>query len=405
MTESIFKTGLVLLIIFCSPLFLISQPRFVPGYYISLDKDTVYGYFKGRVEVKNFKQCRFYPKPGDEPVIYKPGSILAYRFINGKYYISKILDQSDTLFVEYLLNGVADLFYYRDFAGPHYLIEKDHKLIILSSHEDVLYDEDKNSLTKNSNKRTGMLNYLFSDCREIQPEIEDVNLDHSSLIKLTKDYHQYVCKDESCIIYEKKLPAIRIGISPVIGYYISNFKIVDDQYLQSFKFKKAFYPVFGLSVSLNAPRSSEKIFLHLEGTYSQIFTSAFKTFDYYFNNEYHHITIDYSVIKVAMPVSYTFSTGKLRPDVMLGGGMIWTKKPKVNLTIDLDNNGSYIIIAFEKPRIDKWFACGFIRAGVSYHFDKRRSLFLNLGYEISSGLSLEYATYLNSFTIHTGFYF
>lgn len=388
------------------PASLFSQARFIPGYIISYQQDTTFGYINGRSESLNFRKCEFRRDKDDESVFFKPGSIPAYRFTEGKYYVSRIIGDSDTIFVEYLVNGIADLYYYRDFEGAHYLIEKDSKLVEMSNYGDVFYDRNKDTLLTSSGKRTGMLNYFFSDCMQVQPEIESVNFSHSSLIKLTKDYHKYVCKDEECIVYEKKLPAVRLGIAPVIGYYFSTFTIKDDPYFDDFDYENDQYPVFGISLSLNAPRSSESIFLQLEGVYGQFSTSTYKAYIFGgFRKEYHTMTIDFSFIKMLIPLRYSFPTGRLRPEVMLGGGFMRTFNPVVTQNIEVEYGGVIFDNEYAKPEVDPWFGCGFVRAGLSYNFNKRRSLFLNIGYEMSAGWTNMYGSYMKSFNIQGGFYF
>ncbi len=387
------------------PISIFSQTLDVPGYIITLENDTIYGYFNNRSEARNFKRCEFSTNLKGDPVVYNPGAIVGYRINDSKYYISKVLYNSDTLFVEYLVNGVTDLYYYKDFEGPHYLVENDEKVLELTNYGDVFYEKDDKKKRVSKDQRTGMLNYYFSDCIQIQPEIEDMNLSHKSLIRLTKDYHQYTCRDgEECIVYEKPLPAIRLGLAPVIGFFSSSYNVKDDPYLDEFVFNNDQYPVFGLSISLNPQRFSDNFFVHLEAILGHFSTVGKDDFTYYYKTEYHTVYLDYDFLKMMLPVSYSIPTGRLRPDFVVGGGMIRTFNPDVNRTIEVVGESSYEI-EHEMPRINKWYASIFARIGASYHFNKRNYLFLNAGCEISSGMSLEYATYMNSFSIHSGFYF
>jgi hypothetical protein len=387
------------------PFTLISQTLDVPGYIITLDSDTVYGYFNNRSESRNFKYCEFSTSLKEDPVLYYPGSIAGYRVNDDKFYISKVLYNSDTLFVEYLVNGVTDLYYYKDFEGPHYLVENEEKLLELTNYGDVIYEKDDKAKRISKDQRTGMLNYYFSDCTDIQPEIEDMNLSHKSLIRLTKDYHMYTCEEgQECIVYEKKIPAVRLGLAPVIGYYFSDYEVKDDPYLDEFVFEDDRYPAFGIGISLNPQRFSDNFYIQLEALIGHFSTTGMDKFRYGLKTEYHSIYLEYDFLKMMIPVSYSFPTGKIRPDILFGGGLIRTFNPDVKRTIEIEGE-AYYTVNYEMPRINEWYASIFARIGASYHFNKRMQLFLNAGYEFSSGMSLEYATYMKSFSIHSGFYF
>lgn len=62
---------------------------------------------------RNSKICRFKENEMSPEVVFRPGEILGYRFNNGKYYVSKSLpfDNDRVPFVEYVLDGIADLIF------------------------------------------------------------------------------------------------------------------------------------------------------------------------------------------------------------------------------------------------------------------------------------------------------
>jgi hypothetical protein len=59
---------------------------------------------------------------------------------------------------------------------------------------------------------------MFADAPEFQKKAEFVELNRKSLIKISKGYHNYVCKDSQCVVYEKSLPPIKVEIGPNFGY-------------------------------------------------------------------------------------------------------------------------------------------------------------------------------------------
>ena len=51
---------------------------------------------------------------------------------------------------------------------------------------------------------------------------------HNTLINLAKDYHNTVCKDESCIIYQKKVPSVRVNLELVLGMINYNGSLLNE---------------------------------------------------------------------------------------------------------------------------------------------------------------------------------
>ena len=115
-------------------------------------------------------------------------------------------ETEEKLFLEYLIHGKVDIYYYRDESGEHYFAQKgDDRLVPLTNDEKSHYANGIEYLQE-SNQYIGMLKYLFQESPEVSRETESVTLDHKSLIKISKKYHNAVCTDEQCIIYEKKIP-------------------------------------------------------------------------------------------------------------------------------------------------------------------------------------------------------
>lgn len=66
-----------------------SQTDFRPGYIINLNNDTTYGLIDSRGDIRNAQLCVFRKDTKSEPINYTPADLFGYRFIDGKYYISK----------------------------------------------------------------------------------------------------------------------------------------------------------------------------------------------------------------------------------------------------------------------------------------------------------------------------
>ena len=96
--------------------------KFLPGFIITLENDTIYGGVANQQDLINVKKCSFKDSLG-EITIFQPNDIFGYKFNDGRYYISKKLENGNlekSVFLEYLVKGVIDLYYYPSNEGDKY---------------------------------------------------------------------------------------------------------------------------------------------------------------------------------------------------------------------------------------------------------------------------------------------
>jgi hypothetical protein len=197
-----------------------SNNNFTEGYIISLNGDTTKGFLLSQESRNASAKCIFRPTADSESKIYKPGEISGYRYLNGKYYISKEINIDSTtkkvVFLEFLIKGMANVYYYMD-NEEHYYIEKFPNGLLELTEKQVTYFKDGHSYIS-SPKYKGKLMYELQDCPGISNEIQNTRLTHKSLIKLTKDYHEKVCNSGSCIIYEKVNTSVIVKFGVLMGF-------------------------------------------------------------------------------------------------------------------------------------------------------------------------------------------
>ena len=79
----------------------LAQSNFNKGYIITTELDTIYGEIDNSDYYSNSQYCDF--KDLKNTVIrFFPDKIFGYRFIDGKYYVSKEIN-GNKLFLEYLI--------------------------------------------------------------------------------------------------------------------------------------------------------------------------------------------------------------------------------------------------------------------------------------------------------------
>ena len=187
-----------------------AQSNFQDGFILISQSDTLYGKIDNKDYYNNSQFCDFKSKKNDSIIRFYPDKIFGYRFINGKYYISKNIEidkKPSNIFMEFLIKGKLNVYFLQDKKGMnHYYISKDtiplHELIFEDSKE-----VNGNRVSYESKQYIAMLKFYTSDCPAIENDILKLNEPkHNNLIKIAKKYNDLACDSNKCIIYEKKLP-------------------------------------------------------------------------------------------------------------------------------------------------------------------------------------------------------
>lgn len=147
--------------------------------------------------------------------------------------------------------------------GDHYLIEKvNSKPYELTNGLDTIVI---NNMTygKRTHKYIGLLEASFADCWDIQPALNDAKLEHKSLIDLTVKYHNYVCKDQKCIIYQKVVPRFRLKYAPLASLSISRLGFRDNELYLPLNFNNTYYLSVGFLLDVSHARINEKFSLQI----------------------------------------------------------------------------------------------------------------------------------------------
>lgn len=198
--------ALLLLFIFSN---VYSQFDYRKGYIVTNNYDTIHGF----IEYANIKYApysiHFRKDSLSNPVKYTPKELTSVNIQGSRYYVSKevtIYKDKQQLFLEYLLDGVLDLYFMVDITGKDfYFIEKDGEMMELSN-ESVDKIVDGKAYQQKSQKYIGALNYLMQETPELRDDIKSTAFNHKSLIKITEKYHNAVCDPNtmSCIDYTRK---------------------------------------------------------------------------------------------------------------------------------------------------------------------------------------------------------
>lgn len=212
---SVLRVPLILAVILlaCFIISSVNAQNFKEGFIISYEGDSTNG-FVNFTDKKIFKNCQFKSSIYGEVIKYSPKEIKGFRFNEGKYFVSKtlIVDGKETrLFLEYIIEGKANIYYYRD-DRDHYFIDTEDSELIELTQKQAYYKRDDSRPYELPKRHKQKLKLVLKDCPEIYPQIDMVSLNHKPLTKLAISYHYQICDTEDCIVFERKT-------NKVFGHY------------------------------------------------------------------------------------------------------------------------------------------------------------------------------------------
>lgn len=293
--------------------FTFGQKDYKSGYIITNEFDTIYGFVNLKSNFLNSRSCEFRENGTIGSKTYSPQDIHSYRIENSKYYISKEItlnNETKRIFLEYLVDGIVDLYYLKEAREDIYFIEKEGILHQLSNEEKEVIVNNVTYL-KNSNQYIGILNDLFRESPETINEIKNTSFSYKSLINITKDYHNYVCKDQTCIDYTKSAKKnIWVELNTGSGFSWMGLKTSGDY---SYNVR----PFGGVNIRF-IPFRSHYVWNFTTGVNisANDFVGDFKN-DLFIYELTYHISTKYTMIHIPFKVEYSFPADKLQPFVAL----------------------------------------------------------------------------------------
>jgi hypothetical protein len=250
-------------------LLLSAQGNYKSGYIITNENDTLRGFVNFRNDEINARQCSFKIAENAEVRDYAPGEIKAYRLpVESRYYITRTVPLKRgkaTVFLEYLVQGKMNMYYYRqDDQIEYYYAEKEDGILYpITQNEDEIID----GKIRPDNKYKGLLSFLMQDASGMEKSIMNTQFDRRSMVKLSKEYHEETCEPgEECIVFENdyEKTSTQFRFSAYAGWNSYSFGKTS-----SAKFDKG-SPTVGVQLQISNPRLSNHLNLVLDASISRI---------------------------------------------------------------------------------------------------------------------------------------
>lgn len=412
MNRKVIFFALVLALLFNSTAVL-SQFDYRKGYIVKNNGDTIRGYIEYGNTRSNTYFCYFKTDSLNSAKQYSPNELTNVRIGDYRNYVSKdikIGDSFQKLFLEFLVEGSLNLYFYTDLHGfHHYYAEKNNVLYELTN-EKQIQEIDGKKYNSYSNAYIGILKYLMQESPSAFSNAEKTGFNHKSLIKITADYHQDICDSVECIVYSKNQKKLndtkwifKVGayynyrfseteISNSIGYngpYILYSSLSEDLLLIEYDGEL-------ISTNLGKQFGDNKAFINHTSSYPSLYFNFSPNWRTSFQIEFLYtksqlisdqITIENKYISIPISIKREFLFyKKLSPFINIGLSYNYHFNPKLNeLSIDysypIQNYNSVstltesILLNNYKYKLTKSHRVGFVvGCGLTYDINKKHGL-------------------------------
>jgi hypothetical protein len=342
------KKHLFIFIFLCTTCFTITAQKnnYKNGYIITNERDTLFGWIDLRIDEINNKECRFTRDINQKEQVYHPDEIAGYRFSDeGKYYVSRDIVLNSIrkkVFLEYLVQGIMDLYYYSDGKQDYFFFEnQEGEMDVVTRKPDRI----KSAKIIPDNKYKGLVAYIFSDYQPIVNEAEKIQFNQQSFINIAKKYHEAVCTTgEDCIVFENQHPdavPLKFTLSAYTGANIFTYAFQYD-YVYQVKATDA-SPMMGFGVNLKNPRWSQSW-----STQFDIFASKHSDEIRYADEFYNHVlAYESNLLFFNLGIKYEYPKYEFHPVAEAGFSYAKFFNAKDNYGLATNAQGFYFGLGFD----------------------------------------------------------
>lgn len=157
---------------------------------------------------------------------YTAKQIKAFRFTNGRYFVSLEYNHQPVFF-EYVVNGKLNIYQRVESNSPIYYVQnRNGKIERLDYSERYIKTNDKHGkyVHFKSKKHIGTLKYVMRDEPSMVEQLTDIDKpNRKNLIDIAKTYHDKICEGEKCIIYYKEKESFYVN--PFISFGSMKYKV------------------------------------------------------------------------------------------------------------------------------------------------------------------------------------
>ncbi len=394
------KYSLLLLLVSASML-VQGQLNYKPGHIVTNAKDTIVGQINDGGGIRNAKYCLFRETEDSKATRYYPGDIEAFSISGEKYFVSRQISNdnvSKICFLEVLLEGKINLYYYYKSNFPLYYIEREGGELTGLQNKDFYnsnlqyeYPINWKAYKLGTKVYKDTLYSFFKDCAPVLNQLDIVEYNHKSLLNTSKKYVDLTCTGNDCITYEKDLNISRPGFGVFSGIQFSKISFY------RYRIESGIVSSFPVGVFYNIPIDliSERLSFQLELTATRInYNNGFTNQ----TSDFEDLKIRSSIISVPLLLKYTLPKEKFSPSIGFGkdNGFIIDSKAKYKTTrYNSEGILSFGDVDYSLQKFQKggWF----LDLGMDYKISPKISFFTSLRFQRHYNLIIS-DEYYNNYT-------
>jgi len=373
--------------------------NFKPGYVITLKQDTLRGEINFKTDEVNAKECYFRTNKDSKVQIFLPGTVNGYRFSdNGKYYVSHkitIDSKESTVFLEYLIHGLMNVYYYKSNGQSYYFFEKENGKMQMVTKGDDQVVENKVIADK---QYDGELRYIFQNNLPEEYGQKQIGYNQKTMINIAKKYHQSLCTTgEECIVYENKNPDAKVIELSFAAYAGVNHAEYTMKELGEYKVS-AYSPLIGLNAIAIYPRFSKSFGLSLGVSFAGMDVPETDFGDGIF------IKFKTFIATPSLGIKYSYPKYRLCPVVEAGVDYTLLFGSKVNMKHDVAGTKYWSI----DYKLRKSILGAYAGIGLDYRITNSNYIIFRLSkdfYVKTDGMELSGRDQLDTYQIKLGYIF
>ncbi|MCK9422690.1 MAG: PorT family protein [Bacteroidales bacterium] len=305
------------------------QEKYLPGYIVSLQDDTIVGSIDYRNWENNPDRIFFKGKSDDKKLGYTPLEIKGFGVLD-EIYESAIIEteissvntedlsknyeliiQKDTTFLQAMVKGIKSLYYYKSKFGKEQFYIKQDSLFELLVYKKYLKDQEGQTNIVENKKFIGQLILYLQDCSTIQQKLQNTEYQKNSLEKLFLSY--YDCT-QSGMLFHKKTEKVSVAFGVLAGVSVTSLRFWSEEfaYLVNADYNLSVNFSAGLFMDVILSRNHEKWSIN-----NELVLSSYKVngrFDEYTNENKYTITyttIGFSYLKMNNMIRFKYPVGKI----------------------------------------------------------------------------------------------
>jgi len=228
------------------------------GYLIDNDSDTLQGWIDMRKSLKNVEFVWFSTSSDGNFTPVEASTLQGYTLLDGLHMISRqvsINGVTRVRFIEYLVDGIVDLYLVNEDGQYYYLIEIEGKEPLLLDDTNKSLERDDETYIVKSHQYIGALKAAMADCPDLFPQIETMTLSSVNLVKLSHDYHDRMCSPGApCLVYQRESVSRMSVVSPDAGLVFGAIKMTNLRTGDAMKMTAGPALLGGINISVPAYR-------------------------------------------------------------------------------------------------------------------------------------------------------